>query len=59
MHRLSRKITEREPFHMDDLGALKVGGKIRQFLSSTEEGELIELAEKLSDIGLCLLYSVL
>ena len=39
VHRLSRKITEREPFHLDDLGALKTGGKFdRSLFSSRESG---------------------
>ena len=38
VHRLSRKITEREPFHMNDLGALKTGGKIRGVCSAAGRG---------------------
>ena len=58
VHRLSRKITEREPFHMNDLGALKTGGKCGGVCSKgnggRQEGELIELVQKLLSIGLCI-----
>ena len=42
VHRLSRKITEREPFHLDDLGASNRGGKLGQVVFPL----LIELVGK-------------
>ena len=49
VHRLSRKITEREPFHLDDLGASNRGGKLGQVVFPL----LIELVEKSCEILVC------
>ena len=49
VHRLSRKITEREPFHLDDLGASNRGGKLGQVVFPL----LIELVGKSCEILVC------
>ena len=53
MHRLSRKITEREPFHLDDLGASNRGGKLGRVVLRSK---LIELVGKSCAILVCVRF---